>query len=65
MNSVEGSASQQLTVTGTLIDGKTVLNLTSTAKGTNYSSSDLNVCNFGFPDGKVFAGADGSCASSQ
>ncbi len=33
----------------------------STSRGTNYSSSDLNVCNFGAPDGNVFAGNNGTC----
>src|SRR5262249_7191851 len=42
------------------IDGKTTLDLTST-QGTNYSSSDLTICNFGVPDGNVFAGSNGSC----
>jgi hypothetical protein len=41
VNSVIGVGSQQLTVTGHLTDG-TSLNLTSTLRGTNYASSDLN-----------------------
>lgn len=61
VNTIQGLASQQLTVLGHLIDGKTTLDLTSTLEGTNYSSSDLTVCNFGVPDGNVFAGSDGSC----
>jgi hypothetical protein len=61
VNSIEGQASQQLTVTGHLIDGKTTIDLTSTQKGTNYTSSDLSVCNFGAPDGNVFAGNSGTC----
>lgn len=61
VNSIEGQASQQLTVTGHLIDGKTTIDLTSTQKGTNYASSDLTVCNFGSPDGNVFAGNTGTC----
>lgn len=60
VNSVIGEASQQLTVTGRLKDG-TSLGLTSTLRGTNYSSSDLNVCNFGSPDGRVFAASNGAC----
>src|SRR5207249_4260216 len=56
VNTIQGIASQQLTVTAQLIDGKTTLDLTSTQKGTNYSSSDLTICNFGVPDGNVFAG---------
>jgi hypothetical protein len=61
VNAIEGQASQQLTVTGHLIDGKTTLDLTPTLKGTNYLSSNLAVCNFGSPDGNVFAGSNGSC----
>ena len=64
VNTIQGQASQQLSVLGHLIDGKTTLDLTSTQEGTNYSSSDLTVCNFGVPDGNVFAGTDGSCTIS-
>ena len=60
VNTVIGEASRQLLVTGNLRDGAQI-NLTSTAKGTNYSSSNLSICNFGAPDGRVFAGAAGSC----
>lgn len=61
VNSIVGQASRQLTVLGHLIDGKTTLDLTSTQRGTNYSSSNLSVCNFGAPDGTVFAGGNGTC----
>jgi hypothetical protein len=61
VNSIQGQASQQLTVTGLLLDKKTTIDLTSTQTGTNYSSSDLTICNFGTPDGNVFAGNGGSC----
>lgn len=61
VNSLSSSASQQLSVTGLLIDGKTTLNLTSTQEGTNYTSSNLTICNFGPPDGTVFAGNTGTC----
>jgi hypothetical protein len=60
VNSLSGVASVQLTVTGHLIDNHTI-NLTSIQRGTNYASSDLNVCTFGSPDGRVFAGSAGSC----
>lgn len=60
VNGVIGEASQQLAVTGFLKDG-TTLNLTSTLRGTNYTSSNLNICNFGAPDGRVFAGSNGPC----
>lgn len=60
VNSIIGEASQQLAVTGHLIDGRP-LDLTSTTRGTNYSSNALFICNFGSPAGRVFASADGSC----
>ncbi len=60
VNSITAVASVQLTVTGHLIDNHTI-NLTSTQRGTNYASSDLNICNFGSPDGRVFAGSAGAC----
>jgi len=61
VNSTMSQASVQLTVLGHLIDGKTTIDLTSTQTGTAYSSTDLNICNFGSPDGNVFAGNNGSC----
>ena len=61
VNSVIGVGSLQLAVTGQLKDGTTI-NLTSTQRGTNYASSDLNVCNFGSPDGRVFGSSNGACA---
>jgi hypothetical protein len=61
VNSIQGLASQQLSVKALLIDGKTTLDLTSTLEGTSYSSSDLTICNFGAPDGNVFAGNNGAC----
>jgi hypothetical protein len=60
VNSVIGVGSQQLIVTGHLKDGTTI-NLTSTQRGTNYTSSNLNVCNFGSPDGRVFGSSNGGC----
>jgi len=61
VNTIIGQASKQLSVLGHLIDGKTTLDLTSTQRGTNYSSSNLSICNFGAPDGNVFAGSNGVC----
>lgn len=61
VNSLTSEASQQLKVTGLLIDGKTTIDLASATKGTNYASSDLTICNFGAPDGNVFAGNTGVC----
>ncbi len=52
---------QQLTVTGELIDGSTI-DLSSTSRGTNYSSSDLNVCNFGLDDGLIYGTSQGACS---
>ncbi len=59
-NTLIGEASQQLSVTGDLLDGTTI-NLTPTSIGTNYLSSDLLVCNFGGGAGLVFAGSEGLC----
>jgi len=57
---VLGEASRQLVATGQLTDGTTI-DLTSTTRGTSYNSNNFGVCNFGAPDGRVFAGADGLC----
>ncbi|HEX6095145.1 MAG TPA: Ig-like domain-containing protein [Thermoanaerobaculia bacterium] len=59
-NLLFGEASQQLTVTGLLLDS-TTLDLTSAARGTSYSVSDLAVCNLGTRDGELIAVADGTC----
>lgn len=59
-NTVAGDASVQLRVTGTLRDG-TAIDLTPTQRGTNYTSSDLTICNFGASPGRVFAGLSGNC----
>jgi hypothetical protein len=61
VNTVLGSASQQLKVTGRLIDGKTSLDLTSAQRGTSYLSSDVSVCAFGEIDGLAFGLTDGTC----
>jgi hypothetical protein len=58
VNSIIGEASQQLAVTGRLIDGNSI-NLASRSRGTNYSSSNLGVANFGGIDGRIFAGSNG------
>jgi hypothetical protein len=60
VNTIIGVASRQLTVTGRMLDGFTI-DLTSTQRGTNYSSNNLGICNFGAPDGRVFAGTAGTC----
>src|SRR5258708_10087880 len=61
-NTLTGTGSQQLFVTGTLADVKgSQIDLTSSRKGTIYNSSDLTVCNFGAVDGMVFAGNNGTC----
>jgi hypothetical protein len=61
VNTIMGEASRQLTVMGNLKDGTTI-NLTSTLRGTNYTPSDTNICNFGAISGQVFAGQNGVCA---
>ncbi len=60
VNALTGSASVQLTVSGMLIDGSEIT-LTSTARQTAYASSNLASCNFGAPDGRVFASSAGLC----
>jgi hypothetical protein len=60
VNALNPNAFTQLSVRATLVDNS-VIDLTSTARGTTYNSSDLNVCNFGAIDGRVFAGQPGSC----
>jgi hypothetical protein len=59
VNTLVGQAYTQLAVTGTLLDGNTI-DLTSTTRGTNYSSSDLTIINFGAPDGRIFAAGEGT-----
>ena len=54
------SASVLLTWRVTLIDGKTTLDLSANSQ-TNYSSSNLTVCNFGAEKGRIFAGSPGGC----
>ena len=54
-----GETSRRLTVTGTLLDGRSI-DLTSRSRGTNYASSNLSIANFGGDDGEVFAGLSGS-----
>jgi hypothetical protein len=60
VNTLNPSAFTQLSVIGTLVGGGTI-NLTARSRGTDYSSSDLTVCNFGAQDGRVFAGQTGAC----
>src|SRR5262249_4262532 len=60
-NTILGEAFRQLSVAGHLRDGSTI-DLTSRSRGTNYNSSDLNICNFGAADGAIFAGVSGVCS---
>ena len=57
-NTIAGDASVRLTVTGTMVDGRPI---DLTARGVNYASSDLTVCNFDATGGQVFAGTSGIC----
>ena len=52
--------SVQLSWKVTLIDNKTILDLTADPR-TNYSSSDLNICGFGGQPGLIFSVGTGSC----
>lgn len=54
---VVADTSRRVRVTGRMIDGNT-LDLTA-GRGTNYTSSDLSIANFGGEDGRIFAGRDG------
>jgi len=58
-NLIDTEVSEQLTVTGDLIDG-TSINLTSTATGTQYISSNLAIVSFGAIDGELFGGQPGT-----
>ncbi len=60
VNSLSPEASLQMRVIGTLRDGSR-LDVTSSARGTRYASSNLNVCNFGVTPGQIFAGQPGQC----
>jgi hypothetical protein len=60
VNAFTGLAEQQLAVQGILRDGASI-DLSATGRGTNYTSDDLTVCNFGVPDGRIFAGQAGRC----
>jgi hypothetical protein len=60
ISTLNPSGFTQLNVVATLADN-TTLDLTTRARGTTYSSSDLNVCNFGAQDGRIFAGLQGNC----
>lgn len=57
-NTIDGESSLQLTVKGTLVDGSKI-DLTSTARGTIYTSSNFSIASFGAKHGQVFAGQDG------
>ncbi len=59
-NTIVGEASEQLSVTGNLMDGTTI-DLTATQQGSNYNSSDVTICSFGVTSGQVFSGSVGSC----
>ena len=59
VNSITGLSSTQLRVTGRLTDGNAI-DLTSRSRGTNYSSGNLTIANFGPVDGEVFAGNNGT-----
>jgi len=58
-NTINTEVSTQLTVKGVVVDGS-MIDLTSSTNGTTYSSSDLNIVNFGATDGELFAGAAGT-----
>ena len=61
-STVNPTAFVQLHVTGLLIDGKTTIDLTSTARQTQYSVENPAICTMGQPDGTIFPTASsGTC----
>lgn len=60
VNSVIGLGFTRLVVTGEFKLGGTI-DLTPAARGTNYASSNLLVCNFGAESGVVYGGSNGPC----
>lgn len=60
VNALTRNASVQLKVIGTMIDGFEI-DLTSTARQSQYASSNVNSCNFGGADGEVHASTAGIC----
>ena len=60
VNSVIGLGFTEFKVTGEFKLGGTI-DLTAPARGTNYASSNLQVCNFGAEAGRVYGGSNGPC----
>ncbi len=58
-NSIDTETSETVQVFGRLIDGSE-LDLTASALGTNYSSSDLSVASFGSEPGRIYGGQTGT-----
>ncbi|MCF6212304.1 MAG: Ig-like domain-containing protein, partial [Gammaproteobacteria bacterium] len=58
-NGIDSETSTQLTITGVLIDGSQI-DLTDSATGTTYASSDLSIVSFGINNGELFAGQAGT-----
>lgn len=58
-NGIDSEVSTQLRVTGTLIDGSEI-DLTTTGRGTSYTSSDTKIVSFGVEDGLIFGGQPGT-----
>ena len=61
VNALNPLTSLQFSVRGTLVDGKTILDLTSNSRGTNYASNNLSACTLDVVRGVVFAGSNGNC----
>jgi hypothetical protein len=59
VNPFRGDATQQLTVTGTLLDN-TTLDITGSARGTTYTVNSPTVVNFGPVQGRLYGVATGS-----
>lgn len=62
-NLIYSESSEHLKVTGHLVDGSE-LDITSKSMGTEYTSGDISIVNFGAVDGEVFAGNQGETTVS-
>lgn len=60
VNSIDPVAFQQLKVTGEFKLGGTI-DLTARSRGTDYATSNAQICNFGAENGRVYGGSNGSC----
>ena len=63
LSTVNSNGFVRLRVTGLLIDGKTILDLSPTSRRTQYSVTTPNICTMGLPDGTIYPNASsGACS---